>query len=86
MISKDNNSNTTIKLSYEEILEEEIISSYENKYGVDFDLENKRFYRLRRTSLEIINRLLFFAFVGSFILSFFLAYCYVTFSFIHNDI
>ena len=74
MSSKKNNSNSTTKLDYEEILEEEIISSYENKYGADVDLKNKRFYRLKRTSLEIINRLLFFSFVGSFIFSFFLAY------------
>ena len=74
MSSKENNSNSTAKLDYDEILEEEIISSYENKYGADIDLKNKRFYRLRRTSLEIINRLLFFSFVGSFIFSFFLAY------------
>ena len=74
MSSKENNSNPMSKLIYEEILEEEIISSYENKYGADVDLKNKRFYRLKRTLLEVINRLLFFSFVGSFIFSFFLAY------------
>ena len=74
MSSNENNSNPTSKVDYEEILEEEIISSYENKYGVDVDLKNKKLYRLRKTSLEIINRLLFFSFVGSFIFSFFLAY------------
>ena len=74
MSRKKNNSNSTTKLDYEEILEEEIISSYENKYGADVDLKNKRFYRLKRTPLEIINRLLFFFFVGSFMFSFFLAY------------
>ena len=74
MSSKENNSNQTRSLNYDEILEEEIISSYENKYGEDIDLENKKLYILRRTSLEIINRLLFFSFVGSFIFSFFLAY------------
>ena len=74
MSNKENNSNPTRNLNYEEILEEEIISSYENKYGADIDLENKKLYILRRTSLEIINRLLFFSFVGSFIFSFFLAY------------
>ena len=74
MSIKENNTNPTNNLAYEEILEEEIISSYENKYGADVDLKNKRFYRLKRTSLEIINRLLFFSFVGSFIFSFFLAY------------
>ena len=74
MSSKKNNSNSTTKLDYEEILEEEIISSYENKYEADVDLKNKKFYRLKRTTLEIINRLLFFSFVGSFIFSFFLSY------------
>ena len=74
MSSKENNSSPTRNLNYEEILEEEIISSYENKYVADIDLKNKKFYMLRRTSLEIINRLLFFSFVGSFIFSFFLAY------------
>ena len=74
MSSKENNSNPTRNLNYEEILEEEIINSYENKYRADVDLKNKKLYRLRRTSLEIINRLLFFSFVGSFIFSFFLAY------------
>ena len=74
MSIKKNNSNSTTKLDYEEILEEEIISSYENKYGEDVDLKNKTFYRLKRTPLEIINRLLFFSFIGSFIFSFFLAY------------
>ncbi len=74
MWNKENNSIQTENLEYEKILEEEIISSYENKYGVDVDLKNQTFYRLRRTSLEIINRLLFFSFVGSFIFSFFLAY------------
>ena len=74
MSSKENNSESTTKLDYEKILEEEVINSYENKYGAEVDLKNRRFYKLRRTSLEIINRLLFFSFVGSFIFSFFLAY------------
>ena len=74
MSSNENNSNPTSKIDYEEILVEEIISSYENKYGADVDLKNKKLYRLRKTSLEIINRLLFFSFVGSFIFSFYLAY------------
>ena len=76
MSSKENNSNPTRKLEYEKILEEEIINSYENKFEVDSDISKKdnRYYRLKRTPLEIINRLLFFSFVGSFIFSFFLAY------------
>ena len=76
MSSKSNNSNPAGNLDYEEILEEEIINSYENKFGANSDInnKNKRFYRLKRTPLEVINRLLFFFFVGSFIFSFFLAY------------
>ena len=74
MSSQKNNFHSTSRINYEDILEEEIISSYENKYGTDIDLKNKRFYRLKRTPLEIINRLLFFLFIGSFIFSFFLAF------------
>ena len=74
MGSMKNTSNSTSKLDYEEILEEEIISSYENKYGQDIDIKNKTFYKLKRTPLEIVNRLLFFFFLGSFMFSFFLAY------------
>ena len=76
MSSKSNNYNPTGKLDYEEILEEEIINSYENKFEANSDInkKNKRFNRLKRTPLEVINRLFFFFFVGSFIFSFFLAY------------
>ena len=76
MSSKENNPNPSEKIYYEEILEEEIINSYENKFeaDIDSDKKNKRFYRLKRTPLEIINRLLFFFFLGSFLFSFFLAY------------
>ncbi len=76
MGSKKNKSFSAGNLEYEEILEEEIINSYEKKFEVDSDINKKdnRYYRLKRTPLEIINRLLFFSFVGSFIFSFFLAY------------
>ena len=76
MCSKKNNSIPTRNLQYEEILEEEIINSYEKKFEADSDINKKdnKYYRLKRTPLEIINRLLFFSFVGSFIFSFFLAY------------
>ena len=76
MSIKEINSNPTSKIDYEEILEEEIINSYEKKFEADFDINKKDniYYRLKRTPLEIINRLLFFFFVGSFIFSFFLAY------------
>ena len=76
MSSKENNSNPTSNLDYDEILEEEIINSYEKKFEADSDINKKdnRYYRLKRTPLEIINRLLFFSFLGNFIFSFFLAY------------
>ena len=76
MINKENNTIPTGNLEYEKILEEEIINSYEKKFEADSDINKKdnRYYRLKRTPLEIINRLLFFSFVASFIFSFFLAY------------
>ena len=76
MSSKENNSIPTGKIEYEEILEDEIINSYEKKFeaGFDFIKKDNRYHRLKRTSLEIINRLLFFFFLGSFMFSFFLAY------------
>ena len=63
-------------LEYEKILEEEIINSYENKFQKDTEEDSKKikFYRLKRTSLEVVNRLFFFFFIGSFLLSLFLAY------------
>ena len=76
MSIKENNTNPTNNLTYEEILEEEIINSYENKFEADSDINKKdnKYNRLKRTPLEIINRLLFFLFIGSFIFSFFLAF------------
>ena len=76
MSSKQNNSIPTGNLEYEEILEEEIINSYAKKFEADSEInkKNNRYYRLKRTPLEILNRLLFLSFVGSFIFSFFLAY------------
>ena len=76
MSIKENNYNPNSNLDYEDILEEEIINSYEKKFEgqTDINKKNNRYYRLKRTPLEIINRLFFFTFVGSFIFSFFLAY------------
>ena len=41
MSSKENNSNPMSKLIYEEILEEEIINSYEKKFEADSDINKK---------------------------------------------
>ena len=76
MSNKENNTNSTDNLEYDKILEEEVITTYENKYQSDSRLneKEKKYNRLKRTPLEVINRLFFFFFVGSFIFSFFLAY------------
>ena len=76
MSSKQNNSSLTSNLNYDEILEEEINDSYEKKVEEESKInkKEKRYYRIRRTPLEIINRLFFFFFLGSFIFSLFLAY------------
>ena len=76
MINKKGSSDPIDNLEYEKVLEEEIINSYENKFQKDTEEESKKikFYRLKRTPLEILNRTFFFFFIGSFIFSLFLAY------------
>ena len=76
MKHKKNNSDPIDNLEYEKILEEEIISSYEGKFQKDIEQDSKKikFYRLKRSPLEIVNRTFFFFFIGSFLFSLFLAY------------
>ena len=76
MKNKKDNSDPIDNLEYEKVLEEEIINSYESKFQKDTEEEGKKikFYRLKRTPLEIVNRLFFFFFIGSFLFSLFLAY------------
>ena len=76
MKNKKDNSDPINNLEYEKVLEEEIINSYESKFKKDTSPDKKKikFYRLKRTPLEIVNRLFFFFFIGSFIFSLFLAY------------
>ena len=76
MKNKKDNCDPIDNLEYEKVLEEEIISSYESKFQKNTEQNNKKikFYRLRRTPLEIVNRLLFFFLIGSFLFSLFLAY------------
>ena len=76
MKNKKDSSDPIDNLEYEKILEEEIINSYENKIQQDSEPDKKKikFYRLKRTPLEIVNRLFFFFFIGSFLFSLFLAY------------
>ena len=76
MKNKKDKSDQIDNLEYEKVLEEEIINSYESKFQKDTKSEKKKikFYRLKRTPLEIVNRLFFFFFIGSFLFSLFLAY------------
>ena len=76
MINKNDSGDPIYNLEYEKVLEEEIINSYESKFQKDIEPDNKKikFYRLKRTPLEIVNRTFFFFFIGSFLFSLFLAY------------
>ena len=76
MINKKDKRDPIDNLEYEKVLEEEIINSYESKFQKDTEQDSKRikFYRLKRTPLEVVNRLFFFFFIGSFLFSLFLAY------------
>ena len=76
MINKKDISDPIDNLEYEKVLEEEIINSYESKFQKDTEEDSKKikFYRLKRTPLEILNRSFFFFFIGSFLFSLFLAY------------
>ena len=75
MINKKDQRDPIDNLEYEKVLEEEIINSYESKFQKDTAEDSKiKFYRLKRTPLEILNRSFFFFFIGSFLFSLFLAY------------
>ena len=76
MINKKDQSDPIDNLEYEKVLEEEIINSFESKFQKDTKEDSKKikFYRLKRSPLEIVNRIFFFFFIGSFIFSLFLAY------------
>jgi len=76
MKNKKDNPDPIDDLEYEKVLEEEIINSYESKFQKDNEENSKKikFYRLKRTPLEIVNRSFFFFFIGSFLFSLFLAY------------
>ena len=76
MKNKKDKSDPIDNLEYEKVLEEEIINSYESKFQNETEEDSKKikFYRLKRTPLEIVNRLFFFFFIGSFLFSLFLAY------------
>ena len=73
-----NNSNAESldKVEYKDVLQEEIQNFLEIESSKSYeDIERKnRLSRIKKTPLEIINRLLFFLFIGSFIFSFISVY------------
>ena len=76
MKNKKDRSDPIDNLEYEKVIEEEIINSYESKFQKVTEPEKKKtkFYRLKRSPLEILNRTFFFFFIGIFLFSLFLAY------------
>ena len=74
-INKDN-SKYLDNVEYKDVLKEEIQNFLEMESDKEYKSteRNKFSSRIRRTPLEIINRLLFFLFLGSFIFSFFSVY------------
>ena len=76
MKNKKDYSDPINNLEYKKVLEEEIINSFESEFQKDNtpDKKKTKFYRLKRTPLEIVNRTFFFFFLGSFLFSLFLAY------------
>jgi len=76
MKNKKDKSDPIDNLEYEKVLEEEIINSYESKFLKDNEPDKKKtkFYRLKRTPLEIVNRTFLIFFIGSFLFSLFLVY------------
>ena len=72
----NNNSESLDKVEYKDVLQEEIQNFLEiesSKSYEDIEIKN-RLSRIKKTPLEIINRLLFFLFIGSFIFSFISVY------------
>ena len=71
-----NNSEFLDNVEYKDVLQEEIQNFLENESAMEdeFNRKKSKLNKLKRTPLEIINRLLFFLFLGSFIFSFISVY------------
>ena len=76
MEESNSNSESLDKVEYKDVLQEEIQNFLEIESSKSYeDIERKnRLSRIKKTPLEIINRLLFFLFIGSFIFSFISVY------------
>ena len=75
MNPKPENSNLD-NINYQDVLEDLNQNQLNSKYssGNEKLIKKNILYRINRTPLEIINRLLFFLFIGSFIYSFISVY------------
>tara|TARA_B100001287_G_C22225881_1_gene319173 strand:+ start:58 stop:435 length:378 start_codon:yes stop_codon:yes gene_type:complete len=71
-----NNSESLDNVEYKDVLQEEIQNFLEKESAIDEKFNNKKskLSKFKRTPLEIINRLFFFLFLGSFIFSFISVY------------
>ncbi len=72
---QDDSSDSLDNVKYNDVLEEEIQNflDYESTNN-EKSFEKNYLYRFKRTPIEIINRLFFFFFLGSFIFSFISVY------------
>ena len=75
-MANKNNSEFLDNVEYKDVLQEEIQNFLEKELAIDekFNKKQKKLSKFKRTPLEIINRLLFFLFLGSFIFSFISVY------------
>ena len=76
MEANNSNSDSLDKVEYKDVLQEEIQNFLETESSKNYvEIERKnRLSRIKKTPLEIINRLLFFLFIGSFMFSFISVY------------
>ena len=75
-MANKNNSEFLDNVEYKDVLQEEIQNFLEKESTIDdkFNVRKSKLSKFKRTPLEIINRLLFFLFLGSFIFSFISVY------------
>ena len=75
-MANKNNSEFLDNVEYKDVLQEEIQNFLEKESAIDnkFNGGESKLSKFKRTPLEIINRLLFFLFLGSFIFSFISVY------------
>ena len=75
-MTNKNNSEFLENVEYKDVLQAEIQNFLEKESSIDdkFKKKKSKLSKFKRTPLEIINRLLFFLFLGSFIFSFISVY------------